>query len=52
MANRFKGIDPLDDVVEMLKKKNVVAIMKCDFYCAPLVRRRGLELECARPEKR
>ena len=52
MANRFKGINPLDDVVEMLKRKNIVAIMKCDFYCAPLVRRLGLELVCARPEKR
>jgi hypothetical protein len=52
MANRFKGIDPLDNVVEMLKKKNIVAITKCDFYRSLLVRGRGLELISARPEKR
>ena len=38
MANRFKGINPLDDVVEMLKKNNIVAIEKGDFYRTFLVR--------------
>lgn len=52
MANRFKAVNPLDDVVEMLKKKNIVAIAKCDFDSTSLVRGRGLEFVCASPEKR
>jgi hypothetical protein len=51
MAYRFKVVNPLDDVVEMLKKKNVMAIAKCNFYRTVLVRGRGLELVFARPEK-
>ena len=51
MANRFKGINSLDDVVKMLKKKNVMAIAKCDFDHTALVRGRCLELVCARSEK-
>jgi hypothetical protein len=51
MTNRFKRINPLDDVVEMLQKKNIVTIVKCDGYRTALVRGRGLELVCARPEK-
>ena len=35
----------------MLKKQNIVAITKCDFDLAALVRGRGLELVCARPEE-
>jgi uncharacterized protein YjhX (UPF0386 family) len=51
MADRFKRINPLDDVVDMLKKKYIVTIMKCDGYRTALVRERGLELVRARPEK-
>jgi hypothetical protein len=51
MTNWFKGINPLDDVIDMLKKQNIVAITKCDFDLAALVRGRGLELVCARPEE-
>jgi hypothetical protein len=51
MAYRFKVVNPLDDVVEMLKEENVMAIAKCNFDRTVLVRGRGLELVFARSEK-
>jgi hypothetical protein len=56
VANRFKVINPFYHVVEMLQKKDIVAISKCDFYRLSLgfvapERGRGLELVSSRPEQ-
>lgn len=50
-ANRFKLIDSLDYVVDMLKKKDIVEIAQCDFYRSALVREWSLELVRALTEK-